>query len=168
MKQKSLFLFFLLSLLVSVCPDRLFAQQTEEQLGVQYYNNREFDKALVTFETLFDRNPSQFNYIYYINTLFELKDFDKAEKAIKKQLKSNPNDPRFQVDMGYLNIMDGDISKGRKIYENCLKDLKPDNIQVYNLANAFANRRETDFMIRTYLRGRELLKDPAACSFELA
>ena len=168
MKQKSLFLFFLLSLLVSVCPDRLFAQQTEEQLGVQYYNNREFDKALVTFETLFDRNPSQFNYIYYINTLFELKDFDKAEKAIKKQLKSNPNDPRFQVDMGYLNIMDGDISKGRKIYENCLKDLKPDNIQVYNLANAFANRRETDFMIRTYLRGRELLKDPAAFSFELA
>jgi len=168
MNLKILFLFFAIGLLATVFPGRLIAQQTEEQLGVQYYNNREFDKALITFETLFDRNPSQFNYIYYINTLFELKDFDKAEKAIKKQLKANPNDPRFQVDMGYLNIMDGDISKGRKIYENCLKDLKPDNIQVYNLANAFANRRETDFMIRTYLRGRELLKDPAAFSFELA
>ena len=168
MRQKTLFLFFSIGLLVTVFPDKLAAQQTEEQLGVQYYNNREFDKALVTFETLFNRNPSQFNYLYYINTLFELKDFDKAEKAIKKQLKANPEDPRFQVDMGYLNIMDGDISKGRKIYENCLKDLKPDNIQVYNLANAFANRRETDYMIRTYLRGRELLKDPAAFSFELA
>jgi len=168
MNLKILFLFFAMGLLATVFPGRLIAQQTEEQLGVQYYNNREFDKALITFETLFDRNPSQFNYIYYINTLFELKDFDKAEKAIKKQLKANPNDPRFQVDIGYLNIMDGDISKGRKIYENCLKDLKPDNIQVYNLANAFANRRETDFMIRTYLRGRELLKDPAAFSFELA
>ncbi|MFZ4549464.1 MAG: tetratricopeptide repeat protein, partial [Bacteroidales bacterium] len=168
MNLKILFLFFAIGLLATVFPGRLIAQQTEEQLGVQYYNNREFDKALITFETLFDRNPSQFNYIYYINTLFELKDFDKAEKAIKKQLKANPNDPRFQVDIGYLNIMDGDISKGRKIYENCLKDLKPDNIQVYNLANAFASRRETDFMIRTYLRGRELLKDPAAFAFELA
>jgi tetratricopeptide (TPR) repeat protein len=168
MNLKTLFLFFAIGLLATVFPDRLFAQQTEEQLGVQYYNNRDFDKALVTFEALFNRNPSQFNYIYYINTLFELKDFEKAGKAIKKQLKANPNDPRFQVDMGYLNIMDGDIPKGRKIYETCLKDLKADNIQVYNLANAFANRRETDYMIRTYLRGRELLKDPAAFSFELA
>jgi tetratricopeptide (TPR) repeat protein len=168
MNLKTLFLFFAIGLLATVFPDKLFAQQTEEQLGVQYYNNRDFDKALVTFEALFNRNPSQFNYIYYINTLFELKDFEKAGKAIKKQLKANPNDPRFQVDMGYLNIMDGDIPKGRKIYETCLKDLKADNIQVYNLANAFANRRETDYMIRTYLRGRELLKDPAAFSFELA
>jgi tetratricopeptide (TPR) repeat protein len=144
------------------------AQQTEEQLGAQYYNNRELDKALATFEPLFNRNPSQFNYLYYINTLFELKEFDKAEKVIKKQLKTSPNDPRYQVDLGYLNIMQGDIAKGRKIYENCLKELQPDKIQVYNLTYAFSNRRETEYMVRTYLRGRELLKDPSAFSFELA
>jgi tetratricopeptide (TPR) repeat protein len=144
------------------------AQQTEEQLGAQYYNNRELDKALATFESLFSRNPSQFNYLYYINTLFELKEFDKAEKVIKKQLKANPNDPRYQVDMGYLNIMQGDVTKGRKMYENCLKDLQPDKMQIYNLSYAFSNRRETDYVIRTYLRGRALLKDPSAFAFELA
>lgn len=149
-------------------PAKLLAQQTEEQLGAQYYNNRELDKALETFETLFSRNPSQFNYMYYINTLLELKDFDKAVKVIKKQLKANPNDPRFQVDMGYLYIMQGDISKGRKMYEICLKDLQADKTQIYNLTYAFSNRRETDFMIRTYLRGRDLLKDPSAFAFELA
>jgi len=144
------------------------AQQTEEQLGAQYYNNRELDKALATFESLYSRNPNQFNYLYYTNTLFELKEFDKAEKVIKKQLKANPQDPRYQVDLGYLYIMQGDITRGRKIYENCLKDLQPDKMQIYNLTYAFSNRRETDYVIRTYLRGRALLNDPSAFAFELA
>jgi tetratricopeptide (TPR) repeat protein len=168
MKPKVFFLLIIIGLLVAVSPERLLAQQTEEQLGAQYYNNRELDKALATFEPLFNRNPSQFNYLYYINTLFELKEFDKAEKVIKKQLKASPNDPRYQVDLGYLNIMQGDIAKGRKMYENCLKELQPDKMQIYNLTYAFSNRRETDYMVRTYLRGRELLKDPAAFAFELA
>lgn len=168
MKLRVLLLFVLTGLLVTICPGKLKAQQTEEQLGMQYYNNRELDKALATFETLYSHNPSQFNYLYYVNTLFELKEFDKAEKVIKKQLKANPGDPRFQVDLGYLDILQGDISRGRKIYENCLKDLQPDKMQIYNLTYAFSNRRETDYMVRTYLRGRELLKDPAAFAFELA
>lgn len=158
----------LTGLLMTVCHEKLMAQQTEEQLGVQYYNSRELDKALVTFENLYSKNPSQFNYIYYINTLFELKEFDKAEKVIKKQQKTSPNDPQYQVDLGYLNIMQGDISKGRRIYENCLKELQPDKTQVYNLSNAFSSRRETDYMINTYLRGRQLLRDPSAFAFELA
>jgi len=168
MKPKFLLLLIVTGLLIAVCPGKSMAQQTEEQLGVQYYNSRELDKALATFESLYSRNPSQFIYTYYINTLFELKDFDKAEKVIKKQLKANPNDPRFQVDLGYLNIMQGDITKGRKMYENCLKDLQPDKMQIYNLSYAFSSRRETDYLIRTYLRGRALLNDPAAFAFELA
>jgi tetratricopeptide (TPR) repeat protein len=168
MKPKVLLLLMLTGLLITACPGKIMAQQTEEQLGVQYYNNRELDKALATFEVLFSKNPSQFNYLYYTNTLFELKDFDKAEKVIKKQLKASPNDPHFQVDLGYLYIMQGEITKGRKMYENCLKDLQPDKMQIYNLTYAFSNRRETDYVIRTYLRGRALLNDPSAFSFELA
>jgi len=168
MKLKLFLLLFMTGLLTVTCPLSLSAQQTEEQLGAQYYNNREFDKALATFEVLYDRNPSQFNYLYYMNTLFELKEFDKAEKVVKKQIKANPNDPRFQVDLGYLNIMQGDIAKGRKMYETCLKNLTADKNQIYNLTYAFSNRRETDYMIRTYLRGRELMKEPALFAFELA
>ena len=168
MKLKVFLLFVITGLLATVCPGRLLAQQTQEQLGAQYYNNRELDKAMATFEPLFNSNPNQFNYLYYINTLFELKEFEKAEKVIKKQQKLSPDDPRYKVDMGYLNMMQGDIAKGRKIYENCLKDLQPDKMQIYNLTYAFSNRRETDYLVRTYLRGRELLKDPSAFAFELA
>ena len=155
-------------MLLTVIPGYVHGQQTEEQLGIQYFNNHELDKALLTFETLFNRNPSQFNYLYYVNTLFELKESDKADKVIRKQLKANPDDKQFQVDLGYLDIMQGNIAHGRKKYETCLKELEPDKVKIFNLTYAFSNRRETDYAIKTYLKGRELLKDPSAFAFELA
>ena len=63
MRFKVLLLILMTGILVSAFPCYVSAQQTEEQLGIQYYNNRELDKALQTFETLFKRNPSQFNYL---------------------------------------------------------------------------------------------------------
>lgn len=149
-------------------PGFVWAQQTDEQLGIQYYQNKEYDKALATFEALFEKNPSQFNYIYFTNCLIETKDYDRAEKIIRKQAKLFPTDPRYQVDLGYINAMKGDTQKGRKIYEECLKDLTADKPQIYNLANAFLTRRETDYAVRTYERGRELFKDPSLFSLELA
>lgn len=159
---------FVLFLLLVSAPTLLSAQQTNEQLGIQYYQNKEYDKALLIFEELFSKSPTQFNYIYYINCILELKDFEKAEKVIRKQAKANPNDPRFKVDMGFVMIMEGETQKGRKIYDECLKDLQADKPQIYNLANAFMNRRETDYAVKAYQKGRELFKDPTLFALELA
>jgi tetratricopeptide (TPR) repeat protein len=134
---------------------KLYAQQNDEQLGVQYYQNKEFDKAEALFEDLFERNPSLLNYIYYVNSILELKDYDKAEKVVKRQSRAYPADPRYDVDLGYISILRGDSQKGKKAYEQCIKDLRADKSQIYNLANAFQTRRETDYAVRTYQRGRE-------------
>lgn len=147
---------------------KLYAQQNDEQLGVQYYQNKEFDKAEALFEDLFERNPSLLNYIYYVNSILELKDYDKAEKVVKRQSRAYPADPRYDVDLGYISILRGDSQKGKKAYEQCIKDLRADKSQIYNLANAFQTRRETDYAVRTYQRGRELLKDPSLFSMELS
>jgi len=161
---------WLLLTVLALClaPAVLLAQQTEEQLGIQYYQNKEYDKSMALFETLFERNPSQFNYIYYINSILELHDYEKAEKVIKRQSRANPGDFRFRVDLGFVYIMEGEVQRGRKIYEECLQDLKADKPQVYNLANAFMGRRETDYAVRTYQRGRELFKDRSLFALELA
>ncbi|NVO21054.1 MAG: tetratricopeptide repeat protein [Bacteroidetes bacterium] len=160
------FLFVLLVLLLA--PGKSFSQQTDEQLGIQYYQDKAFDKAEALFENLFNKNPSQFNYIYYTNCLLEQKDYDKAEKVIRRQARANPDDPRFDIDLGYIYIMEGETQKGRKIYDEALKDLKADRSQVYNLANAFMTRRENEYAIRTYLKGRDLLKDKTAFALELS
>ncbi len=143
-------------------------QQTDEQLGMQYYSTRQYDKAAEVFSRLYDKSPTLFSYIYYVNCLFELKDFDKAEKLIKKQKRLNQNDVRFDVDLGYLYILQEQTQKGRKTYDECLKNLKPDRNAINNLASAFFTRRETDYGIKTYLKGRDLLNEKSAFAFELA
>ena len=62
---------------------------TEQSLAVQYYNNEEYTKAVGLFEKLYDKNPtSNIIYRYYYNTLLKLKDFPKAEKMLKKNIKN--------------------------------------------------------------------------------
>lgn len=144
------------------------AQQNDQQLAIQYYQNRDYDKALVLFEGFYEKDPSLFNYIYYLNLLIEKQQFDKAEKIVKKQNKAQPNDPRYQVDYGYVFMMEGEREKGKKQYDDCIKNLKPDKNQIVNLANSFINRRENDYAIKTYQKGRELIGSTAAFAFELA
>ena len=143
-------------------------QQTDERLGMEYYSTRQYDKALEVFSRLYEKSPTLFSYIYYVNCLFEVKDYDKAEKLIRKQMRANPNDPRYTVDLGYLMAIQDETQKGKKLYDECLRNLKEDRNSVYNTAAAFLNRRETDYAIRTYLKGRDLLKDKSAFAIELA
>lgn len=142
--------------------------KTDEQLGYMYYNNREWEKAVSIFEDLFAKSPNQVYYFYLVNSYIELKDYDAASRIIRKSSKLFPSDPRYDVDVNYLQILQGQSEKGHKGYERLLKDLKADKNAVFALANAFNNRRETEYALKTYQRGRELLKDPTAFAFEMA
>ena len=71
-----------------------FAQPgTDEQLALQFYQNKEFDKALDYYEKLYNKKSPQVFYLPYLNCLLETKDFKKAEKIAKKQIKQNPDAP---------------------------------------------------------------------------
>lgn len=147
----------------------VFAQAvTDEQLGLQYYNNREFDKAATLFGRLFDEKPSVYNYTYLLQSLLELNNLDEAEKIVKRQAKRNPEDSRYLVDQGYVLIRANQSSKAAKLYEQAIKELPADQRKIAELANAFQVRRENDYAIRTYLKGRQLLSPDYTFGFELA
>ncbi len=159
-----LFVLFLLLL-----PRTMFAQGSfEEQLANQYYQNKEYDKAADSYEKLFEQTKSPQFYTYYFNCLIELKDFDKAEKLIKKQIKQNADVPNYMVDLGYLYKISAQDGKSKQQYDNAIKNLAPDQSQVIDLANAFIAKREFDYAIKTYLAGRKLMGNVYPFNFELA
>jgi tetratricopeptide (TPR) repeat protein len=82
--------------------------------------------------------------------------------------KSDPDALKFNVDMGYIYYREGNADKARKLYEDALNKLEPNQQQIYDLANAFTIRGENDYAIKTYLKGRELLNYSNPFSFELA
>ena len=88
----------------------------DSNLALKYYQTKEFAKAAVVYKALYEQNPSKNYYIYYLNSLWEIQDFDEAEKLIKKAAKSNKTDRSYEIDLGYHFIRMGKREKGEEIY----------------------------------------------------
>ena len=177
---------FTIVILLLVLPTFLFAQDVkpapqllpfqqdapkpgnEEQLALQFYQNQDFAKASELFEQLYDKKPSVYYYQYLLFSLVEIKEYSKAEKLIKKCQRAEPDAPRYLVDLGYVNYRSGNPEKSKKIYEDALKKLGPNQQQIFDLANAFITRGENEYAIRTYMKGRQLLNNSYPFGFELA
>jgi pentatricopeptide repeat protein len=145
------------------------AEETnDEQLGMQFFQTRDYEKAVEVYARIYDKKPSYYIYTYYLTCLVETRDYEKAEKLIKNMRKSDPDALKFSVDMGYLYFREGNPDKARKQYEDALNKLQPNQQQIFDLANAFTIRGENDYAVKTYIKGRELLNYSYTFSFELA
>lgn len=141
---------------------------TDERLAAQYYANREYDKAVVYYEKLFDKSGSPTFYIRLLNCYIELEEYKNGEKLIKRELKKNPYDLSYMVDMGHLYEKSGDENKQKQQYDKALKLLSPNNDQIIGLANAYMKYKELDYAIEAYKKGRKILKGTYPFNFELA
>lgn len=140
---------------------------TDEQLAQQFYQNKEFDKALEYYEKLYNKKSPQLFYTPYLNCLLETKDFKKAEKIAKKQIKQNPESLNFVVDLGTVYIRSEEPDKAKSTWEQAIKSIKFDD-QVFAVANAFIAIQQNDYAIAAYLKGRKISRNNYPYSFELA
>jgi len=161
---KTIVLFFLLTPIVIISQNNV----NDEQLAIQYLINKEYDKANELFETLYEKRPDTYYYTYYLRTLLELKDYNKAEKLIKKHRKKNKELQRFSVDLGYIYEVSGENTKAQKEFKNAIETIEPNTPQIIDLANAFLSYRKTELAIKTYERGRSLLKNNKLFCIEIA
>ncbi len=157
-----LFLFFLFAIAVKG------QNTTDQQLGLQFYNDHDYQKAVEVFERIYKNKPDHFSYTYYLQSLLELGNIEDALKLVKQQIRRYPEDSRYQVDQGYVMIRGNQTSKAMRLYEDLVKGLKPDQRNVLMLANAFMSRREFDFAAKAYLKGRQMLAPEQTFGFELA
>jgi tetratricopeptide (TPR) repeat protein len=158
--------FFFLLLLFSL--GGLCAQQSDdEKLAMQYYKDKEYDKAITLFEKIHAKKPSSYTYYYYYSSLLELERYADAEKMVKKQVKNFPNVQRYKVDLGYIYERSGDNAKAEKNYQEILKNLQAKEYAVQELYSAFYSRMKIDHAIEAIQKGRRLLNNPQLLSKEL-
>lgn len=146
----------------------LVAQQTtDEQLGIQYYQNKEYDKAVEMFSKVYNKKPNSYIYYYYYQTLLELEDYKELEKLVKKQIRNQPNVQRFKVDLGYAYERANENQKAQKEYENAIRNLPARENVIRELYNAFLSKAKREYAVQTLLKGRKLLNDNKLFSGEL-
>jgi len=162
--MKRFFLIFIIPFLFSAA---VFSQDVDEKLAVQYFSSGEFEKAASIFEKLYNTKPSIYYFNYLINSYIEGKNFSDAEKFIKKLSRQDKNNLRLKVDLGYVYKKQDDIEKANKEFDEAIKSVDIERSQLTNLANAFLSRNEQDYAIKTYLKGKNNLKNSYTFGMEL-
>lgn len=132
----------------------VLSQNNKDALALQYFDQKEYEKANVYFDELFDRNPNMWFASYY-KSLLAVKDYDKAEKISKKQIKNNKNDVSYYVYLGHVYSLDGEKKKESEAYDKALKELQPVQPFIDNLVKALVEYKLYDRAIEAYNKGRK-------------
>ena len=131
-------IFSLLLLNSSFC---LSQSETEKKLANQYFQNAEYEKAALLYESLHSSSGLIHYYNYYLNCLLKLNDYKQAEKLARKEIKKRPKIPLYKVDLGYIYQLAGEDQKSKQQYEKALKEIQNERQQYISLANAFYKMR---------------------------
>lgn len=147
---------------------QLFAQRNnDEALAMQFYERKEYDKAADYFDKLYDKNPDAY-YTYYYKCLIELKDYTKAEKITKKQIKRNDKNVFLYVRLGKIYKLQNNTEKEKEQYNKAIKEVIPEQNSLFTLAHAFEDEELYDYAIQTYLKGRKQYAETYPFYYEIA
>lgn len=140
----------------------------ENKLAQQYYGSGEYEKAAALYEKLYEKSKSnQFYFNRYIDCLIALEAYPKAEEALKKQIKKNPNDVQLYVTYGNLYEQQLQNDKAEEQYKKAIKKLSADQFIITRLGNAFRTATKYDYAIEVFEKGAKLLNEKHVFSSNL-
>ena len=154
-KQVILTFVFLLMSVFSV-----LGQSVDEKLALQYFQNKDFDKAADLYKDIYRKKPTPYFYNYYLDCLFALEDYKTAERFVSSVAKKNPEQQKYKVEYAYVIDRSGKHKKAAKLYDKAIKSLKANRSDVIDLANAFKVRDLTDYALKTYEKGKKMIHKP--------
>lgn len=144
------------------------ATQSEERLAMQYFQQRDFEKAADILQRLFKNEKKPYLYSYYLLSLNELGRFDEAVKAARQMQKQFPGQPAWMVDEAYVNYLSGNQRKAEKLFKNLIEKSTESQQLVLQTANAFRARGLTAQALEAYEKGKKLFPNPDALLSEIA
>lgn len=163
MKQLLLICIFLLALLSSVVAQK----NMDEKLAMQFYEQKQYEKAAAYFDNLYDKNPDAY-FTYYYKCLIEIKEYSKAEKVLKKQIKRNDTAFHLYVWLGKFYKLQNNPDKEKEQYNKAIKELIPIQNYVFVLAHAFEDEELYDYALEVYKKGRKETRDSYPYYYEVA
>lgn len=96
----------------------------EDFLALQYFNDGEFNKAVVFYEKLSNSNPRRLDYIEGLVACYQqLERYEDAEAFLEKKIKENNGAPNFIIDLGYTYSLQNKNEKAEAQYNKAIKFL---------------------------------------------
>ena len=143
------------------------AQETE--LGMEYMKAGEYEKAKSIFQKL-AKNKESAKVIHkpYLQTLIKLKEFDEAEKFVKKQIKNSEGNAKYITDYARLLEIANKNEDAQKQYAIAMDKVKSNEGAMMDLVNEFSQNQQFDLAVQTIEKAREDAKSPDKFAVQLA
>lgn len=107
------------------------------------------------------------NFDLYFSTLLKSKQYETAEKVIKKLIEKNPETLQYEVALGKIYKEEGQQEKAAKTFDQVISALPKEESAIRDLANDLYQMEEYDLAIKVFLRGRKLLNNDQLFTYEL-
>lgn len=138
-----------------------FSQTEQDQrLAINYFNQGEFDKAIMYYEKIYTANPSFFNFSYTYNCYIKLNRFKDAEKLTKKYIKKNPTELRGYVFLGKVYESNNNIIKAEEYYLKAINNINNNtrSNKINTLAILFEKENKLNYALETYKKANKISK----------
>ena len=144
----------ILVLICFLCSSLLFSQS--EQLSDDYFKRGEFEKALIGYKQLYQKNPSNNTYLFQlIQTYQQLRQYEEVHKLLTELIPINEN-PQLLVELGYNYQLQDSVEIARRYYNDAFEKINEDPNYVYGIGHQFEEHSLLDDAIKAYKKGMEL------------
>ncbi len=132
---------------------------SDVQLAQHYYNNGEYDKALIYYEKLYQNSSSKIYFTRYTDCLIRTGEIKQAEKIFRKQINNNRHDQEYKIMLAKFYEENGEPEKAKKMYTELIDKLEALPSNIVQLYNAFRAQGKNDEAYQTLVQGRKLMKN---------
>ena len=160
----------LIFLLVIIFPIVAMGQSDKEiALAEEYFKNGELEKAKIVFQKI-SKEPYAARIIHedYLATLVETKNYDEAEKFLKRQIKSYPESIIYKADYGILLQKANKKGDYEKYINKLTEGIKSDDEKTEILGKYLLEKNNTQWALKLYLAARANSKHKTAYALALA
>lgn len=146
---------YIIALLFFFCSFQIIAQ--EDLLAKNYFDKGEYEKALLIYEKLYNRNKGSFKFLMnLVKTLQQLEEFTEAEKLLQIKLSNSRVLPQLYVELGYNHALQDQDSLALANYNKAINFIREKPIYAYNIGKTFSDYGLLQQAVDTYELSMEI------------
>lgn len=146
--------------LISFCMLHISAMAQEDFLAKQYFNDGDYEKAVVFYEKLAENNPRRTDYAEGLVACYQqLERYDEAEAFLLEKIADPYAFPTFFIELGYNYTLQNQSEKAAVHYEQAIQKIDENPNYGYSVGYRFQQYALLDYAIRAYSRAMELKPD---------
>lgn len=130
--------------------------QNDEALAKNYFDRGEFEKALISYQNLYQEKKNNLNYFFRIIEIHQqLEKYDLAEILLKEKI-NGQRDGQFLVELGYNFQLKGNQEDAEKYYNQAISQIETEPLFAYFVARRFEIHSLIDEAAIVYEKAMEL------------